>query len=212
MPRLKILYAFQGTGNGHAARAAELVPLLKEYADVDVLCSAYNSQLPLPFSIDQQLNGLSFYYSKKGGLSYARSFQKARLFRFWKEVRNLETETYDLILNDFEPVSAYAAKNKSTPIIALSHQAAFLSSLSPRPKTRNSFAEWVFRNYAPVKAAIGFHFESYESFIQPPIIRSAIRNLQTESKDHFLVYLPAYGQKQLENLLIKVPEVKWVIF
>ena len=51
-PEPRILYAFQGTGNGHASRAAELVPLLKKYARVEVLCSGHNRQLSLDFPLE----------------------------------------------------------------------------------------------------------------------------------------------------------------
>ena len=36
---MKVLYAFQGTGNGHIARAQEIIPILKKYAEVDILIS-----------------------------------------------------------------------------------------------------------------------------------------------------------------------------
>ncbi len=33
---MKIFYAIQATGNGHIARAIELMPYLQQYGDVDV--------------------------------------------------------------------------------------------------------------------------------------------------------------------------------
>ena len=36
---MKILYAIQGTGNGHLTRAKEIIPILKEKGDVDILIS-----------------------------------------------------------------------------------------------------------------------------------------------------------------------------
>lgn len=38
---MKILYAFQGTGNGHLARAQEIIPILKKHALVDTLISGH---------------------------------------------------------------------------------------------------------------------------------------------------------------------------
>ena len=34
---MRILYAVQKTGNGHLARAQEIIPLLQIYGDVDIL-------------------------------------------------------------------------------------------------------------------------------------------------------------------------------
>jgi hypothetical protein len=36
---MKILYGIQGTGNGHVSRAKEILPVMRRYAEVDVLIS-----------------------------------------------------------------------------------------------------------------------------------------------------------------------------
>ena len=36
---MKILYAIQGTGNGHLSRAIDVIPALKKIGQVDVLVS-----------------------------------------------------------------------------------------------------------------------------------------------------------------------------
>ena len=46
---MKILYALQGTGNGHVARALEIVPILNNRGQVDVVVSGDESQVHLPF-------------------------------------------------------------------------------------------------------------------------------------------------------------------
>ena len=45
---MKILFAIQGTGNGHLSRAKEIIPYLIKYADVDLLVSGTQSQIELP--------------------------------------------------------------------------------------------------------------------------------------------------------------------
>ncbi|MDB5211569.1 MAG: glycosyl transferase, partial [Sediminibacterium sp.] len=42
---MKIMYSIQATGNGHIARAAELVPYLSRYGKVDIFLSGSNSSL-----------------------------------------------------------------------------------------------------------------------------------------------------------------------
>jgi len=36
---MKILYAIQGTGNGHLARAVDIIPELKKYGTLDLFVS-----------------------------------------------------------------------------------------------------------------------------------------------------------------------------
>ena len=69
---MKVLYAFQGTGNGHIARAQQIIPILKKYASVDTLISGHQSQLSGDFTIDFQHRGISLLYNKTGGLSYRK--------------------------------------------------------------------------------------------------------------------------------------------
>jgi predicted glycosyltransferase len=64
---MKILYAIQGTGNGHLSRSMDIVPLLKEYGDVDVLVSGIQGDLSLPFPVKYKFNGLGFIFGKGRG-------------------------------------------------------------------------------------------------------------------------------------------------
>ncbi len=96
--------------------------------------------------------------------------------------------------------------------MALSHQSAFLSSNTPRPRKKDLFAEWIFRNYAPVTHAVGFHFERYDQFIHPPVIRKQIRDLEPTNEGHITVYLPAYADQFLLPYLLRIREVKWEVF
>ena len=63
---MKILYAIQGTGNGHVSRAMDIVPLLKKKVDTDVLISGIQSDIPLPFPVQYRYKGLSFIFGKNG--------------------------------------------------------------------------------------------------------------------------------------------------
>ena len=70
---MNILYAIQGTGNGHVSRAREVLPMLKKMANVDIFLSGGNSNIQLPFDINYTSKGLSFEYDKKGGLNYLKT-------------------------------------------------------------------------------------------------------------------------------------------
>ena len=107
---MKILYAFQGTGNGHMARAQEIIPILKKYASVDTLISGHQSQLKADFAIDFQYRGISLLYNKTGGLSYRKTFSENKFIDAARTIRNLELSQYDLIINDYEPLTGWASK------------------------------------------------------------------------------------------------------
>ena len=64
---MKILYAIQGTGNGHLSRARDIIPVLKRIGEVDILISGKQADIGLPFPIKYKMHGLGFIFGKKGG-------------------------------------------------------------------------------------------------------------------------------------------------
>jgi uncharacterized protein (TIGR00661 family) len=209
---MKILYAIQGTGNGHLSRAVDVVPELRKYGKVDLFVSGAQAEVSLPFPIKYKSKGLSFYFGKSGGINFYKTFLKNSSKDVVREVKNFPVEKYDLVVNDFEPISSWACRKKEINCVGLSHQSALLSKKSPRPKIIDPFGEWVLNNYAPVKKYVGFHFEEYDKNIYTPVIRRAIREARTKDDGHYTVYLPAYDDKKLVKLLLKFPKVKWQIF
>jgi uncharacterized protein (TIGR00661 family) len=209
---MKILYAIQGTGNGHISRARDFIPLLQEQADLDILISGTQFDVSLPQKLNYKFRGASFIFGKDGGVDFWDTLKKLRPFTFIKDIYKLDLNKYDIILNDFEPVSAWACKLKKKEVIALSHQSAFLSAKTPRPNFKNNFAEGIFRHYAPSTKQIAFHFQQYDEFIHTPIIRKEIRNLLPVNEGHYTVYLPAYDDKWLIKHLGVFDNYKWEVF
>jgi uncharacterized protein (TIGR00661 family) len=209
---MKILYAVQGTGNGHVCRASEIVPILKQKAEVDVLISGTQSDITLPFEIKYKLDGLSFVFGKNGGVDLLRTFRKSRLKELLKEVNSLPVNEYDLVISDFEPVSAWACYAVDKPCIALSHQSAVNDKQSPKPKKADVVGAAVLKYYAPYTVRYGFHFQAYAENIFTPVIRQAVRNAPVSDKGHYTVYLPSYSDKKLLSELSRYSEVKWQVF
>jgi uncharacterized protein (TIGR00661 family) len=209
---MKVLYATQATGNGHLIRALELIPILKEHVDLDIFVSGSQGQIHLPFKIDYKKYGLSFVTGGKGGVSYVKTAKSLKLIKLFRDIKKCNVRDYDLIINDFEPITAWAAKIKGVKTIALSHQAAFLSRETPRPEKRNKTQEFILRHYAPTKDYMGFHFESYDKNIRTPIIPQDIRSLKVENHDEICVYLPSYRIDLLSHHFNKIPSFKWHIF
>ncbi|MDB5112158.1 MAG: hypothetical protein JWR67_3272 [Mucilaginibacter sp.] len=208
---MKILYAIQGTGNGHISRAREIVPLLQQYGEVDLLVSGTEAEVSLSEPLKYKFHGFSFVFGTNGGVDKWATFKIMDLRQLWRDMHSLPLNQYDLIINDFEPVSAWACKIQKISSVSLSHQCSFISPKTPRPPKWN-YAEWLFKYYSPTTDHIGFHFEKYDDFIHTPVIRSEIRNLKTANLGHYTVYLPAYDDKTLIKYLSQVTTVEWQIF
>jgi uncharacterized protein (TIGR00661 family) len=209
---MRILYAIQGTGNGHLSRARDIIPILQQKGELDILVSGTQADVSLPYPVKYTFKGLSFVFGKKGGIDLVATYRKSHLKQLYKEIKSLPVEEYDLIINDFEPVSAWACKRKHIPCIGLSHQVAVINKKSPKPKKKDLVGQAVLHNYAPVTEAYGFHFGAYDKNIFTPVIRNQIRNAVPVNKGHYTVYLPAYGDKRLLKVLGEIKNVQWQVF
>lgn len=208
---MKILYAIQGTGNGHVSRAREIIPLLQQHGEVDLLISGTQVDVKLAYEIKYRFHGFSFIFGKKGGVDHYKTWKNMDLFQFRRDMKSIPLRDYNLILNDFEPISAWACKLQGIESVSLSHQASFKSKKVPRPKTVD-WGKLILSRYAPTTHHIGFHFDRYDDFIYKPVIRSEIRQLVSSNQGHYTVYLPAIDDKNLVNVLKQIPQVRWEVF
>jgi uncharacterized protein (TIGR00661 family) len=211
---MKILYAIQGTGNGHITRALELIPAFKALPDteVDILISGTEHDLRLPFEVKYKLKGLSFVFSKTGGIDLLKTFKSLNSRRLLRDISELPVEQYQLVVNDFEPISCRSAILHNVPCIGLSNQAATLHPLAPKPEVTDLTGKLILNHYAPCHAQIGFHFKRLTEEVFTPVIRKAVRNAEVGNKGHYTVYLPAYSDQKIIRALEMLPEYEWHIF
>ncbi|NQW36618.1 MAG: glycosyl transferase [Flavobacteriales bacterium] len=209
---MKILYAIQSTGNGHSSRAKEILPKLLNRGQVDVLVSGTQAEIILPYKIKYIYRGLSFYFGKNGGIDYYKTIKNNSLFNLIKEIRNCPVEKYDLVINDFEPISAWACQLKGVKSVSLSHQGSLFFKNVPKPFHIDLIGHFILKYYARCHFNYGFHFKKYDAKIYTPIIRSDIRLLKRTEKDHYTVYLPAYSDENIIKILSKIKGVKWKVF
>jgi len=210
----RILYAIQGTGNGHLSRALDVVPLLQaRAAQVDLLVSGPPADIQLPFKVRYRCHGMGFIFGKKGGINFVKTFWQLNSVAFLREMRLLPVESYDLVVNDFEPVSAWACRLRGVPCVSLSHQSAVLGEAAPRPKKDDAVGRAVLRHYAPATEHFGFHFERYDSHTATPVIRQQVRDLAPRNDGHYTVYLPAFDEETLVRRLRYLSrDVRWEVF
>ncbi|HEY9033799.1 MAG TPA: MJ1255/VC2487 family glycosyltransferase [Pseudomonadales bacterium] len=169
---MRILYGIQGTGNGHLARARALAPALQRAGiDCDFVFSGrrredfFNME---SFGEDFRcFAGLTFA-TGRGRLQTGKTLVQNNLARFLNDVRRLALDDYDLVLSDFEPVTAWAARLRGKPSLGISHQCAFDY---PVPKVPGYLsARLVMKSFAPTRYRIGLHWHHFGQPVLPPLI------------------------------------------
>ncbi|REL28539.1 hypothetical protein DXX93_19520 [Thalassotalea euphylliae] len=202
---MKILFGIQGTGNGHISRARILAKYLKENAvDVTYLISGRDKEKLFDMEIFGDFihrKGLTFA-TKNGKINYLSTFWQNSLLGFYRDIRALSLADYDLVITDFEPVSAWAGKRQGKPVLGIGHQYAFGENT---PLAGESImAKWLMRNFAPAQNAIGLHWHPYSDNVLPPIIDTTLA--ATNRGEHVVVYLPFENQTQISAILNQLPQ------
>ncbi|HEY5408141.1 MAG TPA: glycosyltransferase family protein [Ginsengibacter sp.] len=209
---MKILYAIQGTGNGHISRARDIIPLLLEKGELDVLVSGTEADVELGYPVKYALKGLSFVFGKNGGIDLLSTYKKVKIKRFYYEIKKLPVNDYDIVISDFEPVSSWSCRLQYKTCFALSHQSAVLNKKSPHSNDIDPVGRLILKNYAPATIQYGFHFMNYDRKIFTPVIRKEIRNARKTNGRHYTVYLPSYSDKRIINVLSEIKDVEWQVF
>jgi uncharacterized protein (TIGR00661 family) len=204
---MKIFYAIQATGNGHISRAIQLYPYLQKFGTVDFFLSGNNASLNTGLPIKFKSKGCSLHYSKCGGLDYWDIAKNIKPIQLYKEAKALPIKNYDVVINDFESITSLACKLQNVPSIQFGHQASFISNATPRPEKKSIMGELILKHYAPSPKNIGLHFEKYDSFIYPPIIKDEITNAEPTNLQHITIYLPSFQKDCLEKAFKKVKDV-----
>lgn len=209
---MKVLYGVQATGNGHITRARVMAPALqKAGVDVDYLFSGREPEKLFdmePFGNYQTRRGLTFYMGKGAKVQRFKTLMNSNLLQLYKDIRQLDLSEYDLIISDFEPITAWAAKIKKKPSLGIAHQYAFLYSLPDG--YRSKLLKPGIQTFAPVKQALGVHWHHFEHPILPPLIQPP-RYERTDA-GHVLVYLPHEDINELYYWFSAFPHIEFRVY
>ncbi|MBL6648488.1 MAG: hypothetical protein ISP57_06205, partial [Flavobacteriaceae bacterium] len=135
------------------------------------------------------------------------------IWQFFKDLIRLTLKEYDFVINDFEPVSAWACVIKKKHCIALSHQYSLLNNKVPKPIKNSILSNLILRYYAPSSIGYGFHFKTYNSKTYFPIIKKEFKSVFSPlKKNYFVVYLPSFDDKIIIDVLSKIHKTNWVVF
>lgn len=209
---MKILYGVQGTGNGHIARARVMARAFAEREDIEVDFLFSGREPDKYFDMEifgeyQTRRGLTFV-TAEGAIQKWRTFRDARPLELYRDIRHLDVSGYAVVLNDFEPVSAWAARRHNTPVISVSHQAAFAF---PVPKAGDTALDrMITRYFAPSDIKLGVHWYHFGHSIMPPFIEEKLE--RQPSNAHVLVYLPFESRAAIRELLAPFTDIRFECF
>ncbi len=200
---MKILYGVQGTGNGHISRARmmarQFAELDKPELEVSYLFSGRDKDKLFDmecFGDYHHRRGLSFV-TKAGKINHLKTLASNNLATFIKDISLLDIEPYDLIITDFEPVTAWAGKLRNKTVIGMGHQYAFCHNIPRVSSTLVSNA--IMRYFSPADITMGLHWHHFGSNILPPIIDPKVAS--QDKNGTVLVYLPFEDQDHVTSLL-----------
>lgn len=187
---MSILYGVQATGNGHITRARVMAQALeREGIEVDYLFSGREPEKLFnmePFGNYQCRRGLTFYM-QGSKVDHWKTFTRNNVVQLLRDIRALDLTGYDLVITDFEPVTAWAAKLKGVKSVGIAHQYAFLHNL-PDKKSGTLLKAQV-KAFAPANIPIGLHWDRFDQDICPPLIQKPLFSPSLIEKK-VVVYLP----------------------
>ena len=206
---MRILYGVQGTGQGHISRARAMARSLSQW-NVDVTWLFSGRPRERLFDMATFGNflyrpGLSFT-TRAGRIDRLATLRNNNLRAFRRSVVELDLQGFDLVITDFEPITAWAARRAGIRSIGIGHQYAFGKET---PQAGQSWlAVKILHNFAPADTPLGLHWYPYADHILPPILD--LPQCQPVAGDYLLVYLPFEDQDQVTALLNKMRNNRFV--
>jgi len=198
---MRLLYGVQGTGNGHLSRARAMAAA---FAQRGVAVDYLFSGRPRAgfFAMDcfgsfQWRRGLTFV-NEHGRVRYLKTVLRNDYLGFLRDVRTLDVGRYDVILSDFEPVTAWAGRLRGKAVVSLGHQPAFDHAVPVAQRDLRTLL--VMRLFAPGSVRVGMHWSSFGAPILPPLVVLDGAPAQRR-RGKILVYLPFEDPAEVQALL-----------
>lgn len=210
---MKILYGVQGTGNGHVTRARALNRHFRQLGlQVDFLFSGRERRKYFDMAEFGDswrcCKGLTFSYSS-GRIKFFATLLENNLRQLLRDVRSLDLSAYDLVLTDFEPITAWAAKLQGKPCLGIGHQYAFHY---PVPKVgQNLVSRILMRAFAPADYSLGLHWHHFNAPILPPIAEIPADSHPADP-EKIVVYLGFEEVEEVIQFLEPFPQWLFVIY
>lgn len=201
----RIVYGVSGEGSGHSSRSREMILHLEGKGHSVKVVSYDRGYANLKDDFDVfETEGLHIA-SSDNKVSIVKTFTEnlKKLSDGHKKLTALRHQIFkefspDLVITDFEPMTAYLAKHYNLPLISIDNQHRMRYMAYPKPphlEKERLITENVIRSMVPkpdVSLVTSFFFgepENDHTFIFPPILRQEVLGQKTQAGDHILVYL-----------------------
>ena len=211
---MKILYGMNGVGNGHISRARLLVPKLQAAgAQVDCILSGRAADDCPDLSALGDVTfrkGLTISFENGNMGFFSNSLGLLRQFpNLIREVATLDTRSYDLVVSDFEPVCAWAAKVQGTPCVATANHHSLEFDV-PRTSPYSPFMLFM-RGILPADTKIPSHYDHFGQQILPPF-KTDMEAASTAQPNKILVYLNFENLESTATLLREFKDHEFYIY
>jgi uncharacterized protein (TIGR00661 family) len=212
----RIIYGLSGEGSGHSSRSREMAAHLRERGH-DLWLVSYDRgyrNLKDEFRVFE-IEGLRIA-SENNKVSTVKTVAKnlKSLKAGHKSYRELRRELFkkfqpDVVITDFEPMTAYLAQRYDLPLITIDnqHRMRYLKYKCPRGmKVDNQVTRSIVRAMVPrpdVSLVISFaasEVRNNHTFVFPPILRREVLDAKPTTGDHTLVYLTSGFESLLDVL------------
>ena len=211
---MKILFGVQATGNGHITRARALAPALKKLGvEVQYLFSGRNPKELFDMEVFGDYiskEGLTFH-SRKGRVQLGDTLLRNNMFKLTQHVKELNDhiDGYDLVVTDFEPITAWAGKLAYKKVVGLGHQYAFNYKI---PKEEGTIVDqFILQNFAPADVSAGLHWHHFGCPILPPIAPVEAEKYQPVPR-RIMVYLPFESRTDITKLLRRFTNYEFILY
>ena len=212
----RIVYGVSGEGSGHSSRAREILRHLEGAGHTVKVVSYDRGYRNLADDFDVfETEGLHIA-SVDNRVSVVRTFvhNLERLSSGVRRARELKNELFhgfqpDVVLTDFEPMTAYFARHYDLPLVTLDnqHRMRYMRYEVPEHLKKDALVtETVIRLIAPkpdVSLVTTFFFgplKNRRTFLFPPILRGEVLGARPTTGAHVLVYFTSGFESMVDRL------------
>ena len=132
--------------------------------------------------------GLTFV-TDRGRIRHLATALQLRFGEMERDIYAFDTAGVDLIVTDYEPITARIGWLRDIPCIGIGHLYAFAHPGVPVAGL-NLFNRMVMKCFAPASIPLGLHWHHFDRPILPPTVSLEELDRPTSDGDHILVYMP----------------------
>jgi len=221
----KIIYGVSGQGFGHSTRSREVLQYLVSQGH-QVLVFTYGQAL---FFLDEdfevfEVPGLGLTYKNNKLIYwqtiYQNMYQVVKQSKNWNKIlEKFRLFDPDIVITDFEPLTALLSKLQRVPLISLDNQHQLTNT---KIKISSRYRKDLLADKLAIKSMVWgakyylvtTFFETpilrKDTFLFPPIVRREIKQLIPQDQDYILVYQNSDFSQLIKTL--HLIDYKFVVF